>query len=86
MQEDTGLYTKKSQLEGLKVASLAHPNLKIGYSYMTLLKYEKNGIVEPAEQQLAVNDRNWRFYTGAEIVRNVERVIKYKQEQFKKKL
>ena len=80
-----GLYTKKHQLEALRVAGEKYPKLKIGHSYMTLMKYEKNGIIHPAEHQLAVNDRNWRFYTGEEIQANVERVIAYKKEQLLKR-
>jgi len=79
------LYTKKHQLEALRVAGNQHPKLKIGYSYMTLMKYEKNGIVKPAGHQLAVNDRNWRFYTEEEIKANVDRVIAWKKEQLLKR-
>jgi hypothetical protein len=80
-----GLFTKKHQLEALRVASEKYPKLKIGHSYMTLMKYEKNGIVEPAGHQLQVNDRNWRFYTAEEIQKNVDRVIAYKKEQLLKR-
>jgi hypothetical protein len=76
-----GLYTKKHQLEALRLASIQYPKLRIGHSYMTLMKYEKNGILQPAEHQLAVNDRNWRFYSGEEIEANVRRVIAYKKEK-----
>ena len=75
-----GLFTKKNLLEALKNASEKYPKLKIGHSYMTLLKYEKNGIIEPAGHLLAVNDRNWRFYSDEEIQKNVEKVIAYKKE------
>lgn len=80
-----GLYTKKNLLEALKNASEQYPKLKIGHSYMTLMKYEKNGIIEPAGHLLAVNDRNWRFYSAEEIKTNVDRVIAYKKEQLLKR-
>ena len=80
-----GLYTKKNLLEALRVAGEKYPKLKIGHSYMTLMKYERNGIVEPAGHLLAVNDRNWRFYSGEEIKANVDRVIAHKKEQLLKR-
>ena len=75
-----GLYTKKHMLEALAIASEKYPKLRIGHSYMTFLNYEKNGLVDPPRHQLAVNDRNWRFYTDKEIVDNVNRIVAHKKE------
>lgn len=80
-----GIFTKKHQLEALMVASEKYPKLRIGYSYITLLKMERNGIINLANHSLSVNDRNWRFYTGEEIKENVDRVIAHKKEQILKR-
>jgi len=75
------VYTKKYQLEALKVASEKYPKLKIGHSYMTLMKYERDGIIQPVDNQGA----NWRFYSREEIQANVARVVAYKKEKLLKR-
>ena len=75
-----GLLTKKHQLLALKKASGKYPKLGIGYSYPTLIGYEKKGIVKPAKHQLKINNSDWRFYTVDEIEANVQRVINYKKQ------
>jgi len=79
------LYTKKHMMEALKAAGEKYPKLKIGHSYITLLKMERTGVINLANRSLTVNDRNWRFYTGKEIKENVDRVVAHKKEQILKR-
>lgn len=76
-----GLLTKRHQLEALQIAADKYPKLGIGASYMSLLKYEKLGVVLPPSHQILVNDKEWRFYTQDEIEENVKRVIAFKQQK-----
>jgi len=73
------LLTKRHFLVALKDASIKYPELNIGHSYMSLLKYEKKGILKLPENTFSQNeDRNWRLYTQKEIEENVKRIIDYK--------
>ena len=75
-----GLLTKRHQLEALRKAAVEYPKLKIGSSYVSLLKYEQRGILLPPKNKLAINDKEWRFYTREEIAANVQRVIDFKKQ------
>jgi hypothetical protein len=72
------LFTKQDFLKALKDASEKYPKLKIGSSYMSLLKYEKQGIILSPSQPIMVNGKFWRFYTKEEIDENVRRIIAHK--------
>jgi len=73
------LLTKRHFLAALKDASKIYPELNIGCSYMSLLKYEKKGILKLPENMFSQNeDRNWRLYTQKEMEENVKRIIDYK--------
>lgn len=78
------LLTKRHQLMALRITSEKYPNLKIGASYVSLLKYESHGIVRPPQTKLRVNGKLWRFYNEEEIRANVERVIAFKKANLPK--
>ena len=71
-------YTKKSLLEELKKAHDKYPSLQIGYSYMSLMSYEKKGIVDKP-QTVLVCGKDWRFYTKEDMATAVDRVVEYKR-------
>lgn len=59
------LYPKKVLLTALKDAGLP-------FSYPTLLRYEKNGIIKRPVGEIKYNDRSWRLYSEEEIATIVE--------------
>lgn len=69
------LYTKKDLLDALKQANKDNPDKKIGYTYMTLLKYEKAGLIIKPQNMVMVNGKPWRFYTKEEIQECVNRIV-----------
>jgi len=72
------LFTKQHLLEALKVAKIKNPEIKIGATYMSLLKYEVNGVIGKPSTMLEINGKEWRFYSKEEIDENVQKVITHK--------
>jgi hypothetical protein len=68
------LYSKKHLLKAMKAA-------KLPYTYVTLLKYEKLGLIPVPRTPTDDGGRGWRFYTEGEIKKAVERVKEYVANQ-----
>jgi len=74
------IFTKSHLLEALKKAhtqSKKNGGPDIGYTYKSLLEYEKKGIIPRGGTEIEVSSAN-RFYTRDEIDAIVRRVKDYK--------
>jgi hypothetical protein len=66
------LRPKRFLLEALKIAGLP-------FSYLTLLKYERLGILPKAINGTNIRvESNFRLYTGQEILEAVEKIMTHK--------
>ena len=72
------LKTKSEMLRALEEAGEKYPHLNIGSSYMTLMDYERKGVVDKPINSTMIGDREWRFYTDDEIKVNVKKIVNYK--------
>jgi hypothetical protein len=66
------VYLKKHLLEALSKEGLP-------YSYSTLLKYERQGIIPKAKQTLTYNNSEWRTYTEREVKKIIKLIRKYRK-------
>lgn len=64
------LYSKRHLLKALKKNRLPH-------SYMTLMKYEKMGVIEEPIRAIGFGNGKHRLYTQEDIDRAVDRVRLY---------
>ena len=65
------LFSKKHLLIALRQSGLP-------CTYMTLLKYERKGIIDQPQHMQMMNGKQWRFYTEEEIEQNIEKIRTYK--------
>ena len=72
MDNQTQLYSKRFLLKELKRNRLPH-------SYLTLLRYEKIGVIPTAKTAIGFGNGRWRFYTEEDINTIVDRVRKYQK-------
>jgi hypothetical protein len=75
-QTNEALYSKRYLLKALKKNRLPH-------SYMTLMKYEKAGVVNQPVRAIGFGNGKHRLYTQAEIDENVNRVRAYQKGELK---
>ena len=68
------LYSRKHLLLALKQAGLPH-------TYITLLSYERKGIVPKPKLAIGFGNGKWRFYTREDIKSTVRLVRKYRNEK-----
>ena len=66
------LLSKQHFLEALRQAGLP-------CTYLTLMKWEKKGIISKPEHMQKMNGYTWRFYTVSEILENIKRIKEYKK-------
>jgi hypothetical protein len=71
-QENVQLYSKRHLLKALKKNRLPH-------SYMTLMKYEKMGVVNQPIRAIGFGNGQHRLYTQEDINENVDRVRAYQK-------
>jgi len=64
------IFSKNQLLKTLKSERLPH-------SYMTLLEYERKGIIPRPETAIGFGNGKWRFYTKEEIYNIIVLVRKY---------
>lgn len=75
-------YGKQDLLEALKKADADHPELKIPYSYRSLLRLEKLGVIPVCNSPLKFKSgAQWRLYTIEEVEAIVQKVIEYKSKK-----
>ena len=67
------LYSKQILLKKLRENNLP-------YSYPSLLRYEKKGIIQKPLGMIHYSDRSWRFYSTVEINKIVVLIRKYLKE------
>ena len=67
------IYSKKILLEKLKEVGLP-------FSYPTLLRWEKIGLIKRPKAEIHYTDRSWRFYSISEI----NGIIKIIKKNYKK--
>ena len=60
-------YSKKHFLKALKDAGLP-------FTYMTLLVWERKGIIDKPKHMQMMNEKEWRFYTKQEIEDNIKKI------------
>ena len=65
------LFSKEHLLKALKNAGLPS-------SYVSLMKYEKLGVVLLPKNMMNFGTKKYRFYTKDEIAESVKKVVEYK--------
>lgn len=74
-------FGKQDILLALFQASSLHPDLHIPYSYRSLIRWEKKGIIPLCKSPLQFGSgRLWRVYSRAEIDSIVKKVVQYKMK------
>lgn len=76
IEENIQLYSKRHLLKALKKNRLPH-------SYMTLMKYEKMGVVTQPIRAIGFGNGRHRLYTQEDINENVDRVRKFQKGELK---
>ncbi|MCK9319378.1 hypothetical protein [Methanoculleus sp.] len=67
----TNFYPKSVLLKSLKDAGLP-------YTYQSVLRWEKKGLISRPKGEIKYPDRSWRFYTQEEIKEIIDIIKKVK--------
>jgi len=62
------LFSKRHFLQALKKAGLP-------FSYPSLIKMEKEGLIDKPKNMQMITNQEWRFYTAEEIKENIRKLI-----------
>jgi hypothetical protein len=82
--DSSRIYSKKHMLKALKEADKKHKNIKVPYSYKSLIVLEKKGVIPESFSDFDLaGGQPWRLYTKEEIENNVQKVIQYKRRDGK---